>query len=87
MAIFAARYAVVVVVAKPSEHSLDKPSDALPSDLASAHALILAQREQLAQTEAALSEAEKEAKVRALEIERLKLQLAKARHERFGHSS
>ena len=87
MAIFAARYAVVVVVAKPSEHSLDKPSDALPSDLASAHALILAQREQLAQTEAALSEAEREAKVRALEIERLKLQLAKARHERFGQSS
>ena len=54
--------------------------DPLPSDLAAAHALILAQREMLA---AAMSEA----KVRALEIERLKLMLAKARRERFGQSS
>lgn len=49
--------------------------------------MILAQREMLAQREAALSEAEARAKARALEIERLKLQLAKARHERFGQSS
>jgi len=49
--------------------------------------MIVAQREMLAEREAALSEAEKEAKVRALEIERLKLMLAKARHERFGQSS
>jgi transposase len=55
-------------------------SDPLPSDLAAAHALILAQREMLA---AALSEA----KVRALEIERLKLILAKERREKFGQSS
>ena len=61
--------------------------DALPADLASAHAMILAQREMLAQREAALSEAEPRAKTRALEIERLKLQLAKARHERYGQSS
>jgi len=54
--------------------------DPLRSDLAAAHALILAQREMLA---AALSEA----KVRALEIERLKLMLAKARREKFGQSS
>lgn len=54
--------------------------DPLPSDLAAAHALILAQREMLA---AALSEA----KLRALEIERLKLMLAKARREKFGQSS
>jgi transposase len=54
--------------------------DPLPSDLAAAHALILAQREMLA---AALSES----KVRALEIERLKLMLAKARREKFGQSS
>ena len=71
----------------PSEHPDDGLSSALPSDLASAHALILAQRETLAQKEAALSEARSEAKARALEIERLKLQLAKARHERFGQSS
>ncbi|HYA79484.1 MAG TPA: IS66 family transposase, partial [Methylocystis sp.] len=49
--------------------------------------MILAQRERLAEREAALSEARNEAKVRALEIERLKLQLAKARRERFGQSS
>jgi len=42
--------------------------------------MILAQREMLAF-------AQNEAKVRALEIERLKLLLAKARHERFGQSS
>ena len=49
--------------------------------------MILAQREKLAEKEAALSEAQSEAKVRALEIERLKLQLAKARREHFGQSS
>jgi transposase len=42
--------------------------------------MILAQRELLAA-------ARSEAKARALEIERLRLQLAKARHERFGQSS
>ena len=42
--------------------------------------MILAQRDLLAA-------ARSEAKTRALEIERLKLQLAKARHERFGQSS
>ena len=71
----------------PSKHSADGHRDLLPSDLASAHAIIIALRERLAEHEAALSEAEKEAKVRALEIERLKLMLAKARHERFGQSS
>ncbi len=49
--------------------------------------MILAQRETLAEREAALSEAQNEAKVRTLEIERLKLLLAKARRERFGQSS
>ena len=42
--------------------------------------MILAQREMLAA-------AQNEAKVRALEIERLKLQLAKARRETYGQSS
>jgi len=42
--------------------------------------MILAQREMLAA-------ARSEAKARTLEIEQLKLQLAKARHERFGQSS
>ena len=71
----------------PREHPLDGPPDNLPDDLASAHALILAQRERLAEKEAALGEAQSEAKVRALEIERLKLLLARARRERFGQSS
>jgi transposase len=52
----------------------------LPDDLASAHAMILAQREMLIV-------ATSQAKVRALEIERLKLMLAKARREKFGQSS
>ena len=52
----------------------------LPDDLATAHAMILAQREMLIT-------AQSEAKVRALEIERLKLMLAKARREMFGQSS
>jgi transposase len=54
--------------------------DPLPTDLAAAHAMILAQREMLA-------EARREAKVWALEIERLKLMLARARREKFGQSS
>ncbi len=54
------------------------PSDPFPSDLASAHALILAQRELLANEQSLRGAAESEAKVGALEIERLKLMLAKA---------
>jgi transposase len=76
-----------LVVTPASEHAADGLTDALPADLASAHAMILAQREALTLKDAALSEAEARAKTRALEIERLKLQLAKARHERFGQSS
>jgi hypothetical protein len=47
-------------------------SDPLPADLAAAHAMILAQREQL-------TLAKSEVTVGRLEIERLKLMLAKAR--------
>ncbi|SFV19927.1 transposase [Bradyrhizobium arachidis] len=56
------------------------PFDPLPADLAAAHAIILAQREQLAL-------AKSEVTVGRLEIERLKLMLAKARREQFGQSS
>jgi transposase len=76
-----------LIVTATSEHAADGKPDALPADLASAHAMILAQRDMLAQRDAALSEAESKARTRALEIERLKLQLAKARHERYGQSS
>jgi transposase len=70
--IFHGQYAVLCFVETRFEN--------LPTDLASAHAMILAQREMLIV-------ATSEAKVRALEIERLKLMLAKARREMFGQSS
>ena len=54
--------------------------NSLPTDLASAHALILAQR-------AALIAAQSEAQHRALLIEKLKYTIRKLRHEQFGQSS
>jgi transposase len=54
--------------------------DSLPTDLAGAHALIIAQR-------AALLAAQSEAQHRALLIEKLKYTIRKLRHERFGQSS
>jgi len=56
------------------------PADPLPQDLASAHAMILAQRE-------ALILAQSENQVGRLEVERLKLMVAKLRREQFGQSS
>src|SRR5713101_7509621 len=55
-------------------------SEPLPADLAAAHAMILAQRDML-------TLARSEVTVGRLEIERLKLMLAKARREQFGQSS
>jgi transposase len=52
----------------------------LPSDLAAAHAMILTERDARQRAEALVSAA-------ALEIERLKLLLARMRRERFGQSS
>ena len=52
----------------------------LPSDLAAAHALILAERDARQRAEALVSAA-------ALEIERLRLLLARMRRERYGQSS
>src|SRR6202521_57154 len=57
-----------------------RPSDSLPTDLAAAHAIILAQRE-------ALVTAENEAKSHALLIEKLLYTIAKLHHERFGQSA
>jgi transposase len=54
--------------------------DPLPDDLATAHAMILAER-------AARREAEAQISGARLEIERLKLLLAKARREQYGQSS
>jgi len=53
---------------------------ALPEDLAAAHAMILAERSARQQAEALVSAA-------SLEIERLRLLLAKARREQFGQTS
>jgi transposase len=69
-------------------------TDSLPTSLAAARALILAQREALATAEsrAAAAEvraaaAESEAKYRELEIEKLKFAIAKLRHEQYGQSA
>jgi transposase len=62
-------------------------SDSLPLDLASAHVLIIAQRQALLAAQARASAAESEAKFRALLIEKLKFTIAKLRHEQFGQSS
>jgi transposase len=62
-------------------------ADSLPTDLAAAHAMIIAQRDALMAAEARASAAESEAKFRALLIERLKYTIAKLRHEKFGQSS
>jgi transposase len=63
------------------------PTDSLPTDLASAHALILAQRQALSAAEAKARNAEAEARVRELMIEQMKFTIAKLRHEQFGQSS
>lgn len=62
-------------------------ADSLPTDLAAAHAMIIAQRDALMAAEARVSAAESEAKFRALLIEKLKYIIAKLRHEKFGQSS
>jgi transposase len=59
---------------------VETASDLLPENLAEAHAMILAQRQ-------ALALSQNEVRTSRLEIERLKLLLAKARREQFGQSS
>lgn len=59
----------------------------LPDDLAAAHAMILAERAARREAETRASQAEAEVRRRALEIERLKLLLAKARREQYGQSA
>jgi len=61
--------------------------DSLPTDLASAHALIIAQRQALSAAELRAATAESEAQYRALLIEKLKFTIRKFRHDRFGQSS
>jgi transposase len=68
--------------------------DPLPDDLAAAHAMLHAERAarrtaetRLAERDAAIARQDGEVAALRLEIERLKLLLAKARRERYGQSS
>ena len=61
--------------------------DSLPSDLASAHALIIAQRQALTAAELRAAAAENETQYRRILIEKLKFTISKLRHDRFGQSS
>jgi transposase len=80
-------------VARSQAHRFVIPSlamsidDSLPTDLASAHALIIAQRQALSAAELRATAAESEAQYRALLIEKLKFTIRKLRHDRFGQSS
>jgi transposase len=56
----------------------------LPSDLVTAHAMILAERAARLEAEARARDAEAEMSGARLEIERLKLLLARMQRERFG---
>jgi len=62
-------------------------SESLPTDLAAAHALILIERAARVAAEADAQKARAERQSLDLEIERLKLLLAKARREQYGQSS
>jgi transposase len=61
--------------------------DSLPTDLAGAHALIIAQREALSAAQERAAAAESEAQRRALLIEKLKFTIRKLQHDRYGQSS
>jgi transposase len=61
--------------------------DPLPNDLAAAHAMIRLERAARLEAEARVRQAEAEVSSTRLEIERLKLLLAKARREQYGRSS
>src|ERR1700736_1268086 len=62
-------------------------SDSLPTDLVTAHAMIIAQHQALSVAEARATAAESEAQYRALQIEKLKYTITKLRHQQFGQSS
>jgi transposase len=66
---------------------MSRPASALPDDVESLRAIIAAQGEALATKEAELTAAKSGLKVKALEIERLKVQLARLRRMTFGRSS
>src|SRR5260370_39486972 len=59
---------------------MSNAADSLPKDVATLQAMLLTER-------AAWLAAESEAKLRALQIEKLKYTIAKLRHEQYGQSS
>src|SRR5450631_3569308 len=59
----------------------------LPRDVDALHALILAERAELASSRAALATSNAELAARRIEIEHLKMVLAKLRRQRYGRSS
>jgi len=61
--------------------------ETLPEDVETLKALVLAERAGRQAAEAQAREARAETQLRALEIEKLKLLIAKLRHERYGASS
>ena len=61
--------------------------DPLPTDLAEAHAMILAERAARCAAEAEAAAAKEMKQVLDLEIERLKLEIARLKRHRFGPSS
>jgi transposase len=61
--------------------------DPLPADLAEAHAMILAERTARLAAEVEAARAKEAQRVLDLEIERLKLEIARLRRHRFGTSS
>jgi transposase len=62
-------------------------ADPLPDDVATLRAMLIAERAARMAAEDRARDAQAEARVRALEIERLKLTIAKLRHAQFGASS
>lgn len=63
------------------------PDNALPSDPAALAALVVALRGELAEERSARRAAELGLQTKALEVERLRVQIARLRHERYGRSS
>jgi transposase len=66
---------------------MTRAADSLPSDLATAHALILSQRDALLVAQARTAALEAEAHARALLIEQMKFTIAKLKHEQYGQSA
>jgi transposase len=61
--------------------------EALPQDLAAAHTMIVAERAARLSAEAEVAAARADRRVLDIEIERLKLEIARLRRERFGSSA